>query len=58
MYKMWQVSKETYKKCEIEIINKGKYFWVNRRDLEIESDYNNWGQIFDKYDPEKQKYRY
>ena len=53
MYKMWQVSKETYKKCEIEIINKGKYFWVNRRDLEIESDYNNWRHIFDKYDPEK-----
>ena len=54
---MCQISKEAYKKCETEIINKGKYFWINRRDLEIESDYNNWVQIFDKCDPEKQKYR-
>ena len=58
MYKMWQISKETYKKYEIKIINKGRYFWVNRRDLEIESNYNNWAQIFDKYDPKKQKCRY
>ena len=58
VYKMCQISKEAYKKCETEIINKGKYFWINRRDLEIESDYDNWVQIFDKCDPEKQKYRY
>ena len=56
VYKMCQISKEAYKKCETEIINKGKYFWINRRDLEIESDYDNWVQIFDKCDPEKQKY--
>ena len=54
---MWQISKEGYKKCEIEIIDKGQYFWVTKRDLEIESGYKNWAVIFDKWDPEKQKYR-
>ena len=57
MYKMSQVSKEAHKKCEVKIFDKGIYFWVNRRDLEVESDYGNWVQIFDKCDPEKQKYR-
>ena len=37
-------AKKHIQKCEIEIIDKGKYFWVNRRDLEkilleIKSDY-------------------
>ena len=57
MYKMGQISKEAYKKWEVEIIDKGRYFWINRRDLEEESDYDNWAQIFDKCDPEKRKYR-
>ena len=57
MYKMAQISKEGYKKFEFEIIGKGIYFWVNRKDLEVESDVANWAQIFDKCDPEKQKYR-
>ena len=57
MYKMVQISKEGYKKCEVEIIDKGRYFWVNRKDLEVESDVANWAQIFDKCDPEKQNYR-
>ena len=57
MHKMVQISKEEYKKCEVEIIDKGKYFWVNRKDLEVESDVANWAQIFDKCDLEKQKYR-
>ena len=57
MYKMVQLSKEGYKKCEVEIIDKGRYFWVNRKDLEVKSDVTNWAQIFDKCDPEKQKYR-
>ena len=48
MCKMWQISKEGYKKCEIEIIDKGQYFWVTKRDLEIESGYKNWAVIFDK----------
>ena len=55
MYKMGQISKEAYKKYEVEIIDRERYFWINRRDLEAESDVANWAQIFDKYDPEKQK---
>ena len=54
---MIDISKEEYKKCEVEIIGNGRYFWVNRKDLEVESDVANWAQIFDKCDSEKQKYR-
>ena len=54
---MVKISQEEYEKCEVEIIDKGRYFWVNRKDLEVESDVTNWAQIFDKCDPEKQKYR-
>ena len=57
VYKMVQISKEEYKKCEVEIIDKGRYFWVNRKNLEVESNVANQAQIFDKCDPEKQKYR-
>ena len=58
MYKMVQITKEEeYKKFEIEIIDKGRYFWINRKDLEAESDVANWAQIFDKCDLEKQKCR-
>ena len=53
---MLQIIKESYLKCEIEVIDKGRYFWINRKDLEVESDAN-WRQIFDKCDPKKQKYR-
>ena len=55
MYKMAQISKEGYKKCEIEINGKGRYSWVNRKDLEVESDVANWAQIFDKCDLKKTK---
>ena len=48
--KMSQISKEEYKKYEIEIIDDNKYFWRNRTDLEIELDYQNWAQNFDKFD--------
>ena len=51
MYKMGQISKKGYKKCEVEIIDKGRYFWVNRNDLKVESDIANWAQVFDKCDP-------
>ena len=54
---MLQISKEEYEKCKIEVIDKGRYFWVNRKKLEIESDVANWAHIFDKCDPKKQKYR-
>ena len=37
MYKIVQINKEEYKKCEVEIIEKGRYFWVNRKYLEVES---------------------
>ena len=50
---MVQISKEAYTKCEVEIIDKGRYFGVNRKNLEVESDVANWEQIFDKYDLEK-----
>ena len=56
-YKTVQISKEGYKKCEVEIIDKGRYFWVKRKDLEVESDVGNWEQIFDKCNSEKQNYR-
>ena len=42
---------------KIEIIDNRKYFWINRRNLEIKSDCGNWELSFDKCDPEKQKYR-
>ena len=57
MYKMLQISKEEYEKCEVEIIDKRRYFWVNRKDLEVESDVANWTETFDNCDSEKQKYR-
>ena len=55
MYKIGQISKEAYKKCEVEIIDKVRYFWINTRDLEVKSDVASWAQIFDKCDSEKQK---
>ena len=37
--------------------NNSQYFWINRRDLEIETKHN-WQAIFDKYnDSSTQKYR-
>ena len=56
LYKKIQINKEVYKKCEVEIIDKGRYFWVNRKDLEVESDVANWAMVFDKYNLQKQKY--
>ena len=47
-------------KCDLETINdpnNSQYFWINRRDLEIETK-RNWQVIFDKYkDLSTQKYR-
>ena len=54
---MLQISKEGYKKCEVENIDKRRYFLVNRKDLEVESDVANWADTFDYCDSEKQKYR-
>ena len=58
MYKMLIISKREYEKCEVEIIDKERYFWVNRKDLEVESDVANQAEIFEKCDPRKQKYRH
>ena len=52
---MVQISKKGYKTREVEIIDKGRYFCVNRKDLEVESNVANWAQIFDKCDPKKTK---
>ena len=57
MSKMVQISKEEYKKREVEIIDQGRYFSVNKEDLEVESDVANWAQTFDKCDSKKQKNR-
>ena len=57
MYEMLQIDKEEFEKWKVEIIDKGRYFWVSRKYLEVESDVANWAQIFDKCCPEKQKYR-
>ena len=54
---MVQIRKKRYYKCEVEIIDKGRYLWVKRKDLEVGSDVANSSQIFDKCDLEKQKYR-
>ena len=35
MYKMVQIGKEGCKEYEIEIIDKGRYFCVNRKYLEV-----------------------
>ena len=48
--KCFKSAKEESEKCEVEIIDKGKYLWVNRKDLEVESYVVNWAQIFDKCD--------
>ena len=52
---MTKISKEAYEKCWIETIDDDKYFWINRRDLAIESDYKYWAVIFGKCDPTKTK---
>ena len=47
-------------KCDLETVtdpNNNQYFWINRRDLEIETK-RNWQAIFNKYkDSSTQKYR-
>ena len=56
---MLEITIEThnYYKCDLETINdpnNSQYFWINRRDLEIETKCN-WQVIFDK--KLTQKYR-
>ena len=53
-----KLAKKDTKNMKLKFIDKGRYFWVNRKDLKVESDVANWAQIFDKCDPEKQIYRH
>ena len=57
---MFMITIDNCHKCDIETINdpnNSQYFWINRRDLEIETK-RNWQVIFDKYkDLSTQKYR-
>ena len=57
---MLEITIDNCHKCDIETIidpNNSQYFWINRRDLEIETK-RNWQVIFNKYkDLSTQKYR-
>ena len=53
---MLEITRKNCYKCDLETIidpNDSQYFWVNRKDLEVESDVANWAQTFDKCDSEK-----
>ena len=58
--RMLEITIDNCHKCDLETIidpNNSQYFWINRRDLEIESK-RNWQIIFDKCeDSSRQKYR-
>ena len=57
---MLEITIDSCYKCDLETINdpnNSQYFWINRRDLEIETK-RNWQAIFDKCkDSSTQKYR-
>ena len=57
---MLEMTTDNCHKCDLETIvdpNNSQYFWINRRDLEIESKCN-WQAIFHKFkDSSRQKYR-
>ena len=57
---MLEITIENCDKCDLETINdsnNSQFFWINRRDLEIETK-RNWQVVFDKYkDLSTQKYR-
>ena len=57
--KMFEITIDNYHKCDLETIidpNNRQDFWINRRDLEIETK-RNWKVIFNKCkDSSKQKY--
>ena len=57
---MLEITIDNCHKCDIETINdpnNSQYFWINRRNLEIETK-RNWQAIFDKCkDSSTQKYR-
>ena len=55
--KWFKSAKKDIKNMKLKLLKKENYFWVNRKDLEVESDVANWANIFDRCDSEKQKYR-
>ena len=57
---MLEITLDNCYKCDLETINdpnNSQQFWINRRDLQIETK-SNWQVIFDKHgDLSAQKYR-
>ena len=57
---MLEITTDNCYKCDLETINypsNSQYFWINKRDFEIETK-RNWQVIFDKHkDLSTQKYR-
>ena len=57
---MLEITIDNCYKCDLEAINdpnNSQYFWINRRDFEIETK-RNWEIIFDKFkDLSTQKHR-
>ena len=48
---MLEITIDNCNKCDLKTIinpNNSQYFWINRRDLKIETK-GNWQAIFDKY---------
>ena len=47
---MLEITKKNCYKCDLETVidNNSKYFWINLRDLEAETE-NKWLNIFNKY---------
>ena len=47
---MLEITKKNCYKCDLETIidNHSQYFWINLRDLEVETE-NKWLNIFNKY---------
>ena len=53
--RMLEITINSCYKCDLETFNdpnNNQYFWINRRDLEIENKCN-WQVIFDKYKDSK-----
>ena len=49
--RMLEITRDNCCNCDLETINdpnNSQYFWINRRDLEIENK-RNWQVILDKY---------
>ena len=59
MYKMVDISKETYKKNDIEVIVDGiGMLWLNEKHVEEKLGHKNLTVITNKYDPVYRKHRY